>query len=195
MDQIQRDERRASEDNVGTDKQKQTKVKPAPKARRMSSMSDEERKDAAVFRKGAMARQGRQCHVLSLIFPYLLYLDLYRAFDPRSRPQCHRQDLWSVLSIPSRDQRPLFVPRQEHGRREYLSHCVTAFPLLRNVTNDARLRSFDSVARSKVGQVLAYYPDDPSPYGTLCYGNSIARAENRRSRVQRLLELGIGKRI
>lgn len=59
MDQIQRDERRASEDSVGTDKQKQAKVKPAPKARRMSSMSDEERKDAAVFRKGAMARQGR----------------------------------------------------------------------------------------------------------------------------------------
>jgi hypothetical protein len=74
MDQIQRDERRASEDSVGADKQKQAKVKPAPKARRMSSMSDEERKDAAVFRKGAMARQGRQCYIPSLIFPSLLHL-------------------------------------------------------------------------------------------------------------------------
>jgi hypothetical protein len=79
MDQIQRDERRASEDIVGTDKQKQAKVKPAPKARRMSSMSDEERKDAAVFRKGAMARQGRQCHVPSLVFPSVLYLGSHPA--------------------------------------------------------------------------------------------------------------------
>lgn len=30
-----------------------------PKARRMSSMSDEERKEAVTFRKGAMGRQGR----------------------------------------------------------------------------------------------------------------------------------------
>jgi hypothetical protein len=31
-----------------------------PAARRMSSMSDEERKDAAAWRKGAMNRQGRE---------------------------------------------------------------------------------------------------------------------------------------
>jgi hypothetical protein len=158
MDQIQRDERRASEDNVGSDKQKQAKVKPAPKARRMSSMSDEERKDAAVFRKGAMARQGRQCHVPLVGFPSCACLDSHRAFHPCSRPQRHRQDLWSVLPIPSRDQRPLVVSRKEHGRRESLPHHLITFPLLWDVADNARLWGFDSVARSKVGQVLDYYP-------------------------------------
>ena len=37
--------------------------------------------------------------------------------------------------------------------------------------------SYDPVARSKVGQVLDYYPDTPN---ALRYGNGTVRAENRR---------------
>ena len=51
MGEIQRDT-----DNVDVNVKK---TAPQPKPRRMSSMSDEERKDAATFRKGAMGRQDR----------------------------------------------------------------------------------------------------------------------------------------